>query len=111
MDRLDFVIPLRNFMKHFRPIGILLVATALFASLSSSARAATASELNRDAFRALHELFAKNPKAAEIANQPSAVLVFPTVIKAGFIFGAHGGDGVLMSNGVPISYYQTSAIS
>jgi lipid-binding SYLF domain-containing protein len=100
-----------NFMRKYRFFELVLVAVILLAWLSNSVRAATAQELNRDAFQALRELYAKNPKAREIANQSSAVLVFPTIIKAGFIFGAHGGDGVLMSNGVPISYYQTSAIS
>jgi lipid-binding SYLF domain-containing protein len=89
----------------------ILVLLGAIAWLPSSLHAATAYELNRDARKALHELYAKNPKAAEIANQSYATLVFPTIVKAGFIFGAQGGEGVLMSNGVTISYYHSSAVS
>ena len=72
---------------------------------------ATAYELDRDARQALHKLYAKNPKAAEIANQATAALVFPTIVKGGFIFGVHGGDGPLISNGGTIGFYHTSAVS
>jgi lipid-binding SYLF domain-containing protein len=98
-------------MKFNRPVSTILLVLGAVVLLSTSLHAATAYELNRDARRALHELYAKNPKAIEIANQSSAMLVFPTIVKAGFIFGAQGGDGVLMSNGVTISFYQTSAVS
>jgi lipid-binding SYLF domain-containing protein len=92
---------------------ILLILLGLVAWLSTPtlARAATAAELDRDGRNALRELFAKNPKAAEIANQATAALIFPTIVKAGFIFGAQGGDGVLISNGGTMGYYHTSAIS
>jgi lipid-binding SYLF domain-containing protein len=73
----------------------ILVLLGAIAWLPSSLHAATAYELNRDARKALHELYAKNPKAAEIANQSYATLVFPTIVKAGFIFGAQGDDKLL----------------
>jgi len=98
-------------MSGNRLLAVLLVTVAALAWLSTSVHAATARELDRDGRRALQELYAKNPKAAQIANQSTATLVFPTIIKAGFIFGAHGGDGVLISNGATVGYYQTSAVS
>jgi lipid-binding SYLF domain-containing protein len=90
---------------------IVLFTLGTLAWLSTSLHAATAYELDRDSRLALHKLYAKNPKAAEFANQAAAALVFPTVVKAGFIFGAQGGDGALISNGGTIGYYQTSAVS
>ena len=98
-------------MKFTNLVTTVLLTLSTVALFSTSLHAATAYELDRAARRALHDLYAKNPKAVEIANQSSAMLVFPTIVKAGFIFGAQGGDGVLMSNGVTISYYQTSAVS
>jgi len=98
-------------MKFNNLFTTILLTLGTVALLSTSLHAATAYELDRDARRALHELYAKNPKAVEIANQASAALVFPTIVKAGFIFGAHGGDGILISNGGTIGYYQTSAVS
>jgi lipid-binding SYLF domain-containing protein len=92
------------------PVILLAILVSSFV-VTSPARAATAEELRRDALVAIHQLYAKNPKAVEVANECSAMLVFPTVVKAGFIFGAQGGDGVLFSNGAPDSYYHTSAVS
>jgi len=92
-------------------VAALLLTLGALASLPISLHAATAYELDRDGRAALHELYLKNPKAAEIANQSAAVLIFPTVVKAGFIFGAQGGEGVLLSNGRNYGYYHTSAIS
>jgi lipid-binding SYLF domain-containing protein len=85
----------------------LLVGSHLLQPL----HAATAYELDRDSREALFHLYKVNPKAAEIANQATAALVFPTIVKAGFIFGAQGGEGVLISNGGTIGYYHTGAIS
>jgi lipid-binding SYLF domain-containing protein len=89
-------------------VGLLWAGAAL---LSTQLQAATAYELDRDARQALHSLYQKNPKAVQIANQASAALIFPTIVKAGFIFGAHGGDGALISKGGTIGYYNTSAVS
>src|SRR5277367_6407757 len=95
-------------MKFLIAVAAILMANSI---VISSAQAATAYELDRDARQALHKLYAKNPKAAEIANQATAALVFPTIVKAGFIFGAQGGDGPLISNGGTVGYYHTSAVS
>jgi lipid-binding SYLF domain-containing protein len=92
-------------------LSLFFLLFATFAFLAIPLRAATAYELDRDARLALHKLYEKNAKAREIANQASAALVFPTVVKAGFIFGAQGGDGVLISRGGTIGYYNTSAVS
>jgi lipid-binding SYLF domain-containing protein len=94
----------------FKQIAILMLLTSCV-WLSVPIRGATASELNSDACDAIKILYSKNAKAREIANQASAMLVFPTVIKGGFILGGHGGDGVLLSNGRALGYYHTSSIS
>ena len=98
-------------MKLHKLIAAAFCALVLTWLLSTTLQAATAEELNRDAGHALHELFIKNPKARQIANESSAMLVFPTVVKAGFIFGAQGGEGVLIRNGRVAGYYRTTAVS
>jgi lipid-binding SYLF domain-containing protein len=45
-----------------------------------------------DSRRALQQLVAQNPAAAAKSKEV-AVLVFPDVVKAGFILGAQGGEG------------------
>ncbi len=98
-------------MKYLQSTIVLLAVLIANSLVISSARAASAYELDRDARQALRTLYAKNPKAIEIANQATAALVFPTIVKGGFIFGVHGGDGPLIFNGGTHGYYHTSAVS
>jgi lipid-binding SYLF domain-containing protein len=76
-----------------------------------AAFAASASALTREANAALQNLLQQQPNASVLANKAKAVLVFPSIVKAGFIFGAQTGDGVLFQNGVPTKYYNISAAS
>jgi lipid-binding SYLF domain-containing protein len=98
-------------MKNIHASRILLALLAFLVLPSLTVRAATADELRRDGRAALNKLYARNPKAADVADEAVAVLVFPGVVKAGFIFGAHGGDGVLFSGSKAIGYYNTAAVS
>ncbi len=74
-------------------------------------QAATAAELRRDATAALNKLYAANPKAKELADKSKGVLVFPSIVKAGFMVGGLFGDGVLFKDGKAVAYYNTVAAS
>jgi lipid-binding SYLF domain-containing protein len=65
--------------------GLMLATVALL-----STRTASADDLTSDSRRALQQLVAQNPAAAKAKSKAVAVLVFPDVVKAGFIFGAQG---------------------
>ena len=93
---------------HLTTLAFLLTGLILF---SPALRADSAAELDHEARKALHVLYAKNPKARLVGNEASAVLIFPHIVKAGFIFGGQRGDGVLIRNGVTEGYYNTSAAS
>jgi len=67
--------------------------------------------LQAQAEQALGNLLAQNDAAASVNNQAVAVLVFPSVIKAGFLYGGQTGNGVLFRNGVPSGCFNTTAIS
>ena len=67
--------------------------------------------LKRDSFAALQTLYAKEPKAKEIGDKSKAILVFPNLVKAGFIAGIQGGDGVLIENGKVTGVYNNTAVS
>ena len=82
--------------------------------MSGSTTAAPVSEdsvLKRDSFAALQTLYAKEPKAKAIGDQSKAILVFPNLVKAGFIAGVQGGDGVLIENGQITGVYNNTAVS
>ena len=82
--------------------------TALVRSMSPRlAVAATAAEIDRDVNSALHELYATTPKAKELSQVAKGILVFPNVLKAGFLFGAQYGAGALRKGGKTVGYYNT----
>ena len=97
-----------------RPGGAVLLALALVATALTPARpaaAASAAEINRDVDAALAKLHADVPSARPIVQRARAVLVFPRVVKAGFMFGAQYGDGALRRGGRTVGYYNTVAAS
>lgn len=87
----------------------LVSATGAFALLGKSASAASAADLIRKSDAALANLYADEPRAVVLRDKSVGILVFPTIVKAGFIFGAQTGDGVLFLGGQPDRYYNISA--
>lgn len=47
----------------------------------------------------------------ELVASAAAVLVFPTVVKAGIGIGGEYGEGALLSRGRPVEYYSTASAS
>ncbi|MBP1688106.1 MAG: hypothetical protein H6Q33_4249 [Deltaproteobacteria bacterium] len=71
--------------------------------------AASASEINREATAALKMLYRNNEAARLVGEQAKAVLIFPSVGKAGFIVGGQYGNGALRKQGKTVGYYNTVA--
>jgi lipid-binding SYLF domain-containing protein len=67
--------------------------------------------MDQEAAAALQSLYADTPKARELAQNAKGILVFPDVVKAGFLVGAHHGEGELIENGKVTGYYATTAAS
>jgi len=84
------------------------VATLVSAATYDRASAATtADDLNRDADQALQMLYRTNPVAEDLAKHARAVLVFPNIVKAGLVFGAAYGEGVLNQGSKVDGYYNS----
>ena len=86
--------------------GLMLATVALL-----STHTASADDLTSQSRAALQQLVAQNPAAAKANRKALAVLVFPDVVKAGFILGAQGGKGILFVHGRPNGRYRTVAAS
>ena len=86
---------------------VLLLATVALLTTGT----ASADDLISQSRRALQQLVAQNPAAARCKARAVAVLVFPDVVKAGFIFGAQGGQGILFMHGRASGRYRTVAAS
>jgi len=94
-----------------RTLLLMLVAIALSGAASTRAHAASAAKINKEVNAALKQLYASNPTAKVISENAKAVLVFPSIWKAGFIIGGQGGNGALRKGGKSIGYYNTAAAS
>jgi lipid-binding SYLF domain-containing protein len=90
--------------------GVAIIAT-LVSVAARPACAASASELNRDATAALNRLYSQQKSAKMLSQKAKAVLVFPSIVKAGFMFGGAIGDGVLRKGGRTAGYYNSIAAS
>jgi len=93
---------------------ILLLGAASLAGVSivpRPAHAASRAELNGAGAQALQTLYSQQPQMRNLADKAVAVLVFPKIVKAGFIVGAQTGDGVLFLGSTPDDYYNISSAS
>ncbi|WP_313696681.1 lipid-binding SYLF domain-containing protein [Achromobacter sp.] len=80
-------------------------------SFSPPARAASAEEISADAMAALEQLYSQDPRMRELGKKAVAVLVFPNIIKGGFLVGGERGSGALIRRGQVDGFYSISALS
>jgi lipid-binding SYLF domain-containing protein len=73
--------------------------------------ASDAAEIRQDSAEALRRLYAADRRAAALGQKAVGILVFPKIVKGGFIFGAEGGKGVLTVGGHVRGYYTIGAAS
>ncbi len=97
---------------------VRIIGTAIIFAMAATAllrphpvMAASAAEINRDADAALKNLYDSEPAAKQLAAKAKGILVFPSIIKAGFIVGGHYGEGVLHKDNKTVGYYNTVAAS
>lgn len=102
----------RTMLKARLGAGLLAVALAMTVTISAKpALAASAAEINREVDAAVASMSAAVPDTRKLASQAKAVLVFPNIVKAGFLFGAQYGEGALRQRGKTVGYYNTAAAS
>jgi len=87
------------------------IISVWFTLAAHSALAKDAAEISKDSQAALQALYKNVPKAKEIGGKALAVLVFPSVIKAGLGVGGQYGDRALIKGGKTVAYYNTSGAS
>ena len=88
-----------------------LAFLAVAVSLPQAALAATANEIDRDVNNALRDLYKTTPAAKKMASIAKGILVFPDIIKGGFIIGGQYGEGALRVGGKTKGYYRSVAAS
>lgn len=76
---------------------------------SRSSSKADAAKIDREVSAALSNLYATTPSARALAAKAKGILVFPNIIKAGFIGGAEYGKGAMRKHGRTAGYYNIAA--
>jgi lipid-binding SYLF domain-containing protein len=85
-------------------VGAVLAIAAL-----PAVTAAAAGGIDDDVTAALQKLYASAPVAKQIGAQARAILVFPNIVKAGFIVGGQYGEGALVKEGRIVGHYNSVA--
>jgi lipid-binding SYLF domain-containing protein len=98
-----------------RRFGCILLCVVALAGCQSTGgsggKSAAAAQIDREADSALSTFFDSNPDAEMFRKEAKAILVFPSIVKGGFMIGAHYGKGSLRQGGSTVGYYQTIAAS
>src|SRR5438876_8812725 len=92
-------------------LACVVVMAALVSTVARPARAASAAELSRDSGAQLNKLYARQPSAKVLGEKAKGILVFPAMVKAGFMFGGQIGEGALRKRGRTVAYYNSVAAS
>jgi lipid-binding SYLF domain-containing protein len=88
-----------------RAFCVALIAAAASVLWAPSHAEASGANINADVRATLDHFFARMPGARELANKAAGVLVFPTVVKAGFGIGGEYGEGAMLVAERPVGYY------
>ena len=100
-------------MRPIRSLALtcLAVTAAVSVSAPTPARAESGAQLARSSAAALNTLCAKQQSAKLLRQKAKAILVFPSIVKAGFMFGGQIGEGTLFRNGKAVAFYSSVAAS
>jgi lipid-binding SYLF domain-containing protein len=101
----------KNFRALMMASAAMLMTLTINAVTPAAVLAASASAIDRDAKAALASLYKHTPGAKELSDKAVAVLVFPSIVKGGFIIAGQYGDGALRQNGKSVGYYRSLAAS
>jgi lipid-binding SYLF domain-containing protein len=94
-------------MQYLRVATLVAIATVSLSIGPAFAEDA----FEADANAALKQLYDTTPAAKMIGEKAHAILVFPRIVKAGFIVGGQYGEGVLLINGKLVAHYNSVAAS
>jgi lipid-binding SYLF domain-containing protein len=98
-------------MLNLRTVAVLLTLAMTITLTGDRAVAASSAEIDREVNFAIARMFDTVPNAKYLSSQAKGVLVFPSIVKAGFLFGAQYGEGALRRQGRSTGYYNTVAAS
>ena len=106
---------MRTIDKTFRTLMLaaasMLMTLTINAVTPAAVLEASAKAIDRDATATLSKLYKQVPGTKALADKSVAILVFPSIVKGGFILAGQYGDGALRKNGKTVAYYRSLAAS
>ena len=83
----------------------------LVSAASPSLFAASGAEIDSKVNISLKKLYDTQPGARALGDKSKAILVFPDIVKGGFVVAGQYGDGALRKRGKTTGYYRSLAAS
>lgn len=88
-----------------------LQVAILAAAWPATALAGKAADIAGECHEALSRLYDANAKARALGAAARAVLIFPSILKAGAMLGGQRGEGAMLRKGAVTGFYTLSAVS
>jgi lipid-binding SYLF domain-containing protein len=89
----------------------MILGLSMQASMAIAGESAEAAQTDREVDAALKKFLEDTPEADIFWKEAIGILVFPNIVKGGFMFGAQYGKGALRKEGKTVGYYSTLAAS
>jgi lipid-binding SYLF domain-containing protein len=91
--------------------SLALLCLLAIVTAAPAAKAASGREIDADVNHTLERFYRNIGGARELARKAVGVLVFPSVVKAGFGIGGEYGEGALRIRGRTVDYYNMVSAS
>ena len=100
-----------HLVKTSMSVAIAVMVVGFNVLIPAAALAASAREIDRSVNQSLTTLYKRTADAKALADKAVAMLVFPSIVKGGFIIAGQFGDGALRRRGKTVGYYRSLAAS
>jgi lipid-binding SYLF domain-containing protein len=100
----------RTKMTNRARVAVVAAALAVFGA-TAPATASSRSEIAGASTAALQRLYRTSAAARSLGAKAAGILVFPEIVKGGFLFAGQYGEGALLKGGKVSGYYNTVAAS
>lgn len=101
----------RQFLLASSATALLLSGCTTMTGTTSGSPAAQRQAINADVDSALSKLYTQVPQSSSLVDKAKGVLVFPSVVSAGFVVGGTYGRGALRERGATRGYYSLGGAS
>jgi lipid-binding SYLF domain-containing protein len=92
-------------------LSLLVVFVLALVAAPQPSVAASAEDIDADVNATLSRFYRNIGGARDLTNRAAAVLVFPSIVKAGFGIGGEYGEGAMRINGKTVAYYNSISAS